>query len=498
MSGTGCKLHGYVNHFLSDSLETRHPYLEVPFEEFAPATCPPKPIFFRIFTNLRATLEKTELSDQKIQEALLILNDIASTQENKILMLNEELFELAAEATQRSELAAAEAISLLGSLCSIEKGRERLPKVTSHIKAVLAGNSDFLKRRMGWCLNRVASSIDGRDYLVKSGVCRTVVEGFCELVDKESLSEDGHHFLRLSLHVMREVLHDEESIFCFENTPVIKKIKKLLGICRLEPRSFPGHVDIVKSLCIDCTANLCVSADFRKQAVQVELIEELEPLLQLEDQAIQSLTARALAFISIDLGGKFNIIMLRNHAIIARAAKIFPSATDALFDNLSQLFFSLEENGSGFLAIIQHFLPYPKQMIDLFGLKCLVPLFELIRRLPPADKVVSDESARSVEEVFAPIFLLMDQEDGVENVLGYLLEKTSKFVKFALPYVLVARDEPFVESILNLILFVAEYEEFNRKIFVETMKAHKNLKNEHFNTTIETQIAKIPELQKLI
>ena len=498
MNKTASKVHGFTNHHVSDALETRHPYMLPPFSEWAPPAAPCRAVFFRNIPNLRETLSNPGLSDIHAQEALLILNDFSSTQENKILMVEENLVEIAAGKASAAEATALEAISLIGSLCSIQPGRKRLYRCTANLQTVIGRGTDKMKRYLGWTLLRIASANDGRAYLLGSGLISLLIDELKKIIDLRDANQEKVNYLRFILEIFSEVLHQPEAMEVFADRKVITSLKKLLVASRTQPERLFGCAGRFQKLSLECVANLAFGQQSRSEAVETAVIEELNHLLDAEDPVIHVLATRALAFISIDLRGKRDIIMLNGEAIIRKTVAMFALANNDLREILSQLFFSLAENGEGFAKIVTHFIQFPSDLVELFGVKCLVPITQLIRDLPPAELVASDDEAQRVERLFAAVNILFTNTDKIDQTLAFLLEKTNKFIAHALPYVLVARETAFVMSLLDTMLYLCDYEKFNKKSFEDVVRAKAELHNAHYQTTLLDQIKLLPELYNYV
>ena len=150
--------HGYKKHIVSNFLSDRHPYLEKPFNERYDPTEVFHAVFDRAIPKLVEILTYEDLPAQNYKEALMLLNEQAGHQENKDQMISQKLVLLSLIYIKHSDKEVRrESLLLLGSLCSIQRGRDCLmDENIEGIERTLADEHD-VREVAGWMLCRLSA-----------------------------------------------------------------------------------------------------------------------------------------------------------------------------------------------------------------------------------------------------------------------------------------------------------------------------------------------------
>lgn len=246
MSGKPTKIHGYKKHIVSEFLKDRHPYLEPPFKDREDPTEVFHAVFDRSIPKLVEILSfDDELPSQNYREALMLLNQMSSHQENKDMMISHLLvFRCLNFMRHKDSEVRREATLLLGihqlnlgSLVSTRRGRECLdgPDLENWQEILMCSVSDILsddeiqcREVCGWMLCRLTSGRDGVDILVHkhTDIIKYMIISFTK--HSKAQKKEEAPFLVYLLETMTNIMYCDEGVEFFNGTGVMKRYNEIL------------------------------------------------------------------------------------------------------------------------------------------------------------------------------------------------------------------------------------------------------------------------------
>lgn len=210
-----------------EHLSGRYPYLEPEFRDRYDPSEVYHAVFDRSIPKLIEIMQMPDLEPEKYRDALITLNEIVSHQENKAVMIENGLVEIASEFMAfRVKEIRREAVNLLGSLVSIALGRERTNETTfKALEELLIEESIEIREAAGWCLLRLCTGRDGVDLLCQHKSFPSIIQAFLVYSNFDELS--GRYLIYL-LSAGKHFLQYNDKIEFFLDKGFLERIKILL------------------------------------------------------------------------------------------------------------------------------------------------------------------------------------------------------------------------------------------------------------------------------
>ena len=357
------KVHGYKQTVVSNFLKDRYPYQdsinpnkenidksEISLPNFA--TEIHKSVFFRRIPNLISILQNSDNSEKIIQEALMILNETVSIQEEKIKMIDANLIEITFGMLDEFDSAICkEILSLLGSLLSVREGRKRLSKLDlKKIRRLLSDEDIGIRNNLGWMLMRIASGRDGVEQLVEQNVVKWLIPSLRKF-GISPLSLDRTTFVVYLLQTIFEILNDESYTYLFTNQDFVEIINGLLREISKSEYCFGKKTEEIGLLCLDCLSLFTVDNQGKNEAVALRSIEAVEGFLENKNTIVVNSAIRVLMFIAIHPDGRRDIIDYKDRLLLKRFKKLVLIIDNNIRDNMQELIITLSEDGLRFKTI---------------------------------------------------------------------------------------------------------------------------------------------------
>jgi hypothetical protein len=362
------KVHGYQQIIVSNLLKDRHPYIDKNFlaSQFASRksnqlgedvreTRQPevfKGVWFRTVGNLVTIISDKSSSPLTLQEALLVLNEMVTVQEHKVLMIEAGLVEIAFDVLNCDAIKVRiECLSLLGSLLSIREGRKRLNNVDMKILRQLLTDDQLAVREAAcWMLVRIASARDGVQSLINKNLVKPIVSSFMKYFNNNLESRDSL-FLVLMLETLTDILDDEDSHTFFQNCSIMQLFASILRQFQTDPTKIGPRSETTVSLCFECISLLSISNEFKAEIVNANMMDIISTYLASGSLPVQIYCLRILMFVAINAQGKSQIIDFKDHCILKAVKDLSRSENKDIQENCAELVLSLVEDVKRFKPI---------------------------------------------------------------------------------------------------------------------------------------------------
>lgn len=362
------KIHGYKQIIVSNLLKDRHPYIDKnslasqfdsrktnQISEDALDRKQPevfKGVWFRTINNMVKILTDQSSNPATLQEALLVLNEIVSVQEQKIMMIDAGLVEIVfGVLTCENNKVRIECLSFLGSLLSIREGRKRLNNVDMKILRQLLTDSQLsVREAVCWMLVRIASARDGVQSLINKNLVKPIVASFLKYFNDDLQSNDSL-FLVLMLETLTDILADEESHSFLQNCEIMKHFASILRQFQADPKKMGTRSEMAVALCFECVSLLSISDEFKAEIVKTNMMDIISAYLNTPSLAVKNYCLRILMFVAIDPKGRSQIIDFEEHKILKAIKELSRSDNSDLQENCTELILTLAEDVKRFKSI---------------------------------------------------------------------------------------------------------------------------------------------------
>jgi len=348
------RVHGYQQVVVSNFLQDRYPFLEEPGdkenrevfqEERGLVGGVHKCVFFRRVGAMLQVLTHPNSTGPQVREALLILNETVSVQEEKSKMIEAGLVEVGfGLLDETNELVCLEALSLLGSLLSVREGRMRLPEVEfKYVTSLLTAGSLRLRENVGWMLTRIASGRDGVGHLIAKKMLKPIL---MSLTSTAGRAKDASEAASLSylLQTTLEILRDDHNIVQFTGHGFPEHLNKLLLAVAGSSQVFGKRSDDIAFLSLECLSLFVIDNRAKSEAVAAGTVEAVESYLHHSNSLVINSAIRVLMFVAIDPAGRARIIEYPNQALLRRFKALHGLIDQNIRENLMELIATLSED----------------------------------------------------------------------------------------------------------------------------------------------------------
>ena len=422
------QLHGYTKHIIPQLNEQLHPYLSPKKQKTVG--------MYRSFDDMLVSGIKAKLMDAdnsvalKI-EGLLILNEKASTQETKMEMIFEGLLQVAIDLIDAEEsMLSYECMRLVGSLCSVKAGRDKLPTdFNTKVTVLLKTQDQRLFEVVGWALSRIAAGRDGTDYLIANGFMGTITRSMQASIDNTQL-------LERMLLVLGELVQCDDGIAAFCVSGVFSDF---LGVIRAynnksEARVYP--LEVVKRV-VEVLSCIAMHDVGRELLIQSSAIELLNPLLLEVDERLVNNCLRALMFATMSKRGKRQMIEHEEGEMVKRVI-ILLSRYFEIRDNGCEVLINVAEDHEGFLFVVNHLLSNPAELVRIFDCSAIRPLAILLERLTRDESILAAENLAKIEQI-TKVLLKLEETDKTKTY-AYVCANTLNMIRHVLRCVVIETD----------------------------------------------------------
>lgn len=492
------KIHGFKKHIVSNFLKDRHPYLHSPFNQ----RYDPKEVFHAVFDRsipkLVEILAMEELPAQSYKEAFMLLNEMSSHQENKLIMIDSGLVETAlAYMTHTDAEVRRDATNLLGSLVSVRKGREKLALMDIDVvfRPMLLTDTRDCREVCGWLLCRLCSGKDGVDIVIQKDQVRHIVASFRN--NSNTYDRKESMFLIYLLECMSSLLQTDEGISHIVSTAAMKRFKDiLLTIDAAESQPFGPYDTRIKYLCLHAASLIAMNDDGKEESIDLGMIEVANKYLLNEDFEVSNAATKVIMFSSVHLKGKDQATHAENDAIIMSLIRLLGHENKDIVQNAEISLLNIADLPKGFKIICKYLSAHLEDLDRIFGPVAIVPLFHLLFKIdkPP---FLNEENQEAALRYGLAIAYFINAETNTVDAMEIAVQKTCKIVDRLLP-LLLAKDKPDVQKKIALVIErICEEDEVNLLSFQNFVAKHGEEHCPLHDTTLLAELANFRELFEL-
>ena len=454
------KLHGYERHLVPQLHENLHPYLSPKKEK--------KNGVYRSFdgilvSNIKNRLLDTNTPNPMKTEGLLILNEKASTQEMKMQMIEEDMLKICIDLLQDEDMELSyEALRLLGSLCSLKAGRDKLvPNFNTKIMNLLVKKDPKFMEATSWMLSRIASARDGVDYLISNNfvfITATAIQA--------NLANTS--FTDRMLLVLVEMLQIDEGIHAFCSTGCFSEFLNVIkSYNQRSTEESPYPLSVVKRV-VEVMSCITMNMTGRELFIQSYGTQLLGPLLEEDDSTMINNCLRTLMFASLDREGKRQLLAFNNGSMLISVIKLLNKYFE-IRDNSCEVLINAAENYEALVFITEHMLQNSTELVRIFEYPCIRPLCTLLKDLTSSDYTSDPDNWLKISQI-VDVLLKMAERDRMKT-FSFIVHNTLNMIKYLLRCVLL--DAGLVrDRLLELIMSLSS---FNNRQFILLKEEHQHI-----------------------
>lgn len=493
-AGPDTKVHGFRKHIVSNFLKDRHPYLESTSKQRYDPTEVFHAVFDRSIPKLIEILDNDQLPALNYREAFMLLNEMASHQENKLVMIDSGLVHICLDFLRHSEAEVRrESANLLGSLLSVRKGRESILETNQFpvISSLIIEDDLKCREVYGWMLCRMCSGRDGVEILIKLEIVKDIIRSF--LKHSETKKKSEVMFLVYLLECSALILQTDEGIKYFVSSPTMKRFHELLAS---PDQTFDTYETKIRYLCLHCTSLISMNDDGKEVSISDNMIHVANKYLKHEDHDLVNAAVKVIMFSSIHLFGKRAATSSQNDEIIQNLISLLEHQSKDIVRNAEISIVNISDLPKGFQKICMYFAAHLAHLDKIFGPTAIVPLYSLLFRIdvPP---FVTPENKDSALKYATAISYFVTSTKHKDEALNYAIEKTCKMVDRLTPLLLMHDSPENQVQIAKAITIICSDDEVNRLGFQNFVAKHGSLHNQTCNTKLIDEIAKYPELMEI-
>jgi hypothetical protein len=485
------KVHGFKKHTISNFLQDRHPYIPVPYSQRYDSKEVFHSVFDRSIPKLVEILDMENLPDQNYREAFMLLNEMASHQENKMIMIDSGLVTTSLVYMRHPDAEVRrESTSLLGSLLSVKKGRDVLPDemVCQVFSPMLLQDQLKCREVCGWMLCRMTSGRDGVEKLIRLDQVQYIIRSFKENSDK--FSKDEAMFLIYLLECMACILQTDDGIEHFVSTSAMKRYNEIL---LREDQPFGEYETRIRYLCLYCTSLIAMSSEGKEESIKHNMIKTANKYLRHEDEDVVNSATRLIMFSSIHLDGKTLAVAPQDDEIITNLIALLEHKNKDIVRNAEIAIRNISELPKGFMIISKYLSSHLPHLDKIFGSKAIVPLYSLLFKIDRPPFVTVENKDAAMRYALA-ISYFINHPDHRGDALNYAIEKTCKIVDRLLPLLLINTNQQGQAEIAKAVQAICEEDEKNRASFQQFLVKHGEFQNPLYETNLLNEVANYKEL----
>ena len=492
------KIHGFKKHIVSNFLKDRHPYLHSPFNQ----RYDPKEVFHAVFDRsipkLVEILDMEDLPADSYKEAFMLLNEMASHQENKLTMIDSGLVETAlAYMTHPHAEVRRDSTNLLGSLLSVRKGRDKLAQanVEEVLRPMLLTDELMCREVCGWLLCRLCSGRDGVDILIQKDQVKHIVASFKANSDKQDKREAL--FLIYLLESMVCLLQTDKGIEQIVSTAAMKRFKEILAtVHAADPRPFGEFDTRIKCLCLHATSLIAMKDDGKEESIELGMIDIANEYLNHDDPEVSNAATKVIMFSSVHLKGKDQATKPTNDAVIKNIIALLSSSSKDIVQNAEISLLNIADLPKGFKIICKYLSAHLEDLERIFGPLSIVPLYQLLFKIDKPPFLTQENEANALRYGLA-IAYFINADSNNEYAMEMATQRTCKIVDRLLP-LLLAKNQPDAQKKIALVIQkICEDDQVNLLSFQNFVATHGNTQNSLHNTSLLDEIANFRELFEL-
>lgn len=487
-------IHGFKKHIISDFLQDRHPYLYSPFNQ----RYDPKEVFHAVFDRsipkLVEIVQMADLPAQSYKEAFMLLNEMASHQENKLTMIDAGLVAVCLSYMQHEDFEVRrDSTNLLGSLLSVRKGRERLDRcqIDPIFGPILLQDRLACREVFGWMLCRLCSGRDGVKSLIAKNQVKHVIDSFKKNSDDYEVEEAM--FLIYLLECMSCILQTDEGIEQIVSTSVMKRFKEILST---EDQPFGEYDTRIKFLCLHCTSLIAMNDEGKEESIDLKMIQRSNKYLLHADPEVANAATKVIMFSSVHLEGKQEATPKENDEVVVNLISLLKHENKDIVRNAEIAIMNIADLPRGFMIICRYLCSHLDHLDRIFGPMAIIPLYSLLFKVDRPPFLTAENQEGYLKYALA-IAYFVNAQTHKKEALNYAIEKTCKLVDRLLPLLLVKSQPEVQRSIASAVEKICEEDEVNLMSFQNFVAKHGEVFNELHGTTLLSEMAAFRELVEL-
>ncbi|KRX00211.1 Armadillo-type fold [Pseudocohnilembus persalinus] len=384
-------MQSYKIHVVSEHLKDRYPYLELPFRERLDKTEVYDAVFDRAIPKLVEILLMPNIEHYKYRDAFITLNEQVSHQENKDMMISEGLVGIASAYLQHKVVEIRrEAVLLLGSLCSIKRGRDFLDETSYEgLKFMILDDNLQAREACQWAICRIVSGRDGVEQIVKSELVKDMISSFLKHAQENQVEEA--RYLIMLLESFLYVLQYDDGIQFFLKKNVVQRLNEML---KNEKNTYFDES-------LDCLSKIAVNFEGKEEIINHKVIDTASKYLESEEIKEIQYAVILIMNAAIHLEGKKQCTYVKNDFIITKLINLLTNDNydfeGFMLRDIQQTLKNISELPDGFYQITKILANNVEKLNEVFGPSVILSLAQLLpktselARPPFLDEKKADE-----------------------------------------------------------------------------------------------------------
>jgi len=489
-------LKSYKLNIVSEHLQDRHPYLELPFNDrYNPAEVY-RAVFDREIPKLVEILQMKDLKDENYRDALITLNELVSHQENKDMMITQGLVEIASGfLTSKHIDVRREAMLLLGSLFSIMRGRERVNEETIEgIRKMLFDEHREGREACGWTICRMTISRDGGDIINNSKLTTDLIASFMKYT--EELKDEEAQFMIYLLESFGYLLEFDQGIEFFLGSGILKRVNSILA--KHEETIFKEFKNRINSLCLEFEVKFTMNHDGKEEGITEEIIFTAYKFLH--SQVFEEVKFAVMTIMSctILLEGKQQCADYLDQQILKDLTSLLPHSDKNLHRYVKNAITNISEYPPGVKHLTILLAPHFEYLDEIYGIRIVKWLALMVPKANEliAPPILPTENFSQLKLYCQDICsLIKNHKDQVKVAI----QDTVRLTERILPFLLVKTEKNFQELVAQTLLLLCNTDiagkEVNAKDEIRNyIEQYGDVKHPVYNTTLNDEISNFTRL----
>lgn len=486
-------VHGFKKHIISDFLKDRHPYLHSPFNQRYDQKVVFHAVFDRSISKLVDIVHMDDLPAQSYKEAFMLLNEMASHQENKLIMIDSEMVPMCLSYMQHEDPEVRrDSTNLLGSLLSVRKGREYLDRcqIDPIFSPILLRDELMCREVFGWMLCRLCSGRDGVQTLIDKEQVKHIIASFKK--NSEVYEKEEAMFLIYLLECMSSILQTDDGIEQIVGN-VMKRFKEILSA---DDQPFGEYDTRIKFLCLHCTSLIAMNEIGKEESIDMKMIQRSNKYLLHPDPEVANAATKVIMFSSVHLDGKTEATPKDNDDVVINLISLLKHENKDIVRNAEIAIMNIADLPRGFMIICRYLCSHLEHLDRIFGPMAIIPLYSLLFKVDRPPFLTVENQDNYIKYALA-IAYFVNAQTHKKEALNYAIEKTCKLVDRLIPVLLVKTKPETQDSIAKAIEKVCDEDEVNLMSFQNFIAKHGEVHNPLYDTTLLNEISNFRELFEL-
>eukprot|EP00344_Euplotes_crassus_P000884 CAMPEP_0197000712 /NCGR_PEP_ID=MMETSP1380-20130617/5588_1 /TAXON_ID=5936 /ORGANISM="Euplotes crassus, Strain CT5" /LENGTH=459 /DNA_ID=CAMNT_0042418107 /DNA_START=15 /DNA_END=1394 /DNA_ORIENTATION=+ len=373
----------YEPHVVSEHLKDRHPYLQKDFDPMIDPEQITHAVHDRFLPKYAEALSNRDLSADRKKDALIKLNQLSTQKDTVDEMINHNMVVIVSTLLLDDDKDVREQAALLiGSFMSHQRARERIEETCPLLKL----EDDELKVReaTAWTFYQMSLSRHGCDIIVETESAIAIISSFMNFADPKKIREESGKYLIYLLECMSnttkydngiEPLLGKGAVSCLNTILKDEEQIQKLGI----------YKEKIQQLSLKVVGNICLHDKGKDEAIEEKVILYAWKFLKSDELKTCFNASHVLMSCTLHLDGKkqatFEVDENDNPIILQKIVDKLYSQDEWLRENLKACLINISELPAGFLKIT-HELSDKFDLIDeVFGVKAIKTLVELLPSL---------------------------------------------------------------------------------------------------------------------